>query len=407
MSFNSDYTLSYLSGTQVWSFNPSALPADKQAEVLQALQDGKLDAGEMATFAQWQKEFPQAFVKQSLLDNLPPPEEFAFQRFSIAWDSMDMNALVSMLNEQLNKMSADMRQQASRSQLNQIDHSLDLAEDRKHAQEQSAKDNLAAAVVEAALAIVSAIFTVAAAMHSQVTSAKDLIKAKNLATEKAQALCDKFKYQGKTESLDRAARKLDEQASLANKAAADAHPIGLQPSQAIEKKQQELLLADPRTMSVTQRAAHTDELKRVNTALQCKVKAEELQDAAAQMQAKAAAARKQMEKAEMRLSAKEDEIRQLDANTQHWANLYRMAPTIAQMSEHVGRILGAIYLQNAKLWDKEVDWLTALMQNTDAFADMLKNQAGTYKELNDSSRKLMEDYVNGQNEANRSIASHV
>lgn len=405
MNSSSDYTFSYVSGTQVWSVKPAKLPPEMQAQVLLALQDGHVDPGELAKFAQWQNQFPEAFSKRSFLESLPPPE--AFLDSSRSWEGMGVDAMMAMLNEKTNTLSADLRQESNKLQLDQNKRSLELGEQKMQAQKNAAADAFAAAVVEAALAIFAAVLSTVAAVTSQVFSAKDLVKAKDLAKEKANALCDKFKHQGEYESLERNARKLDEKVSLANKAAADAHPIGLKSSKAIAKKQNELLSADQTHMNPAQKTAHQDEIKRVTTALECKLEAETQQVAATKAHAKADVARKKMEDAEISLSDAEESIRQLDATSQQRGNFYRLVPTATPMFEQLGRILGAIYTQNGKNWDAQADFYGYLIQNSESYGDLAKNQASSFSDLNNASRKTYEDYVNGQNEVNRSIASHV
>lgn len=407
MSFSPDFTLTYVSGGQSWKLTPSVLPAAQQAELLKALQDGNLDTQDLAILAGMQETFPSAFVKENYLDNLPPPEEFAMSRFSTAWSGMDINALMAFLNEMLTKLSADMREQSSKNQIGQIEHSMDLADAKKIEDDQSAADAFTAAVISGVLAVVSAVVGFAGAVGSAVGTSKQLAKAKDLALDKAQALCDKFKAQTNFDKFDRAARKADDQARRFHQASSEAHPIGYKSSSDIVAKHKELKALDANSMTPAQKKAHQKEIEQVTTALEHKMKAEQLDTRAAKFQQKADTARVDLQNAEKRLSANEDQVRRLDAKSQELANLTRLISVMAPMFEQFGHIGGAKYTENSKLHDALSSYITAQIQNTDALRDLFQQNAQAFKDLFDSVRDMLQKYLEGQNQASSNIANHI
>jgi hypothetical protein len=396
MSFSPDFTLTYVSGGQNWKLTPSALPAAQQDIVLKALQDGNLDTQDLATLADLQESFPSAFVRQSYLDNLPPPEEFAMSRFSSSWDSMDMNAMMAFLNEMLTDLAANIREQSSKNSINEIEHSRDLADEKKAADENSAKDAFAAAVVTAALA-----------MGSAVGTSKQLAKAKELALDKAQALCDKFKAQKNFDSFDKAARKADDQAKQLNAAASQAHPLGSKSSSDIAAKYHELKDLKTSGMTPAQKQARKEEMEKLVTAYDYKKQAEQNEGYAHTARNLAEGERVKLEQAEMKLSAIDDEVRRLDAKSQELANLTRLISVMAPMFEQIGHMAGAKYTENSKLWDATSSYISAQIQNTDALRELFQQNAQAFKELFDTVRDLLQKYLEGQNQANSNIASHV
>jgi hypothetical protein len=407
MSFSPDFTLSYVSGGQSWKLTPSALPAAQQDVVLKALQDGNLDTQDLAILADLQDQFPSAFVKQSYLDNLPPPEEFAMSRFSTAWSGMDINALMAFLNEMLTQLSADMREQSNKKQIGQIEHSMDLADQKKMADENSANDAFAAAMVAGALAIVSAVVGFAGAVGSAVGTSRQLAKAKDLALDKAQTLCDKFKAQKNLDNFDRAARKADDQAKQANAAAIQAHPIGNKSSGEIAAKYRELKAVDTGTMTTAQKKAHQKEIDQVVTSFEYKKEAEQQQEFAKVSRGLADTERQKLDDAELKLSALDEDIRRLDAKSQELANLTRLISVMAPMFEQMGHMGGAKYTENSKIWDALSAYITAQIQNTDALRDLFQQNAQAFKELFDSVRDMLQKYLEGQNQANSNIANHI
>lgn len=399
MSFSPDFTLSYVSGGESWTLRPSALPGPQQDVVLKALQDGNLDVQDLAILADLQEAFPTAFVKQSYLDNLPPPEEFAMTRFSNGWDGMDVSAMMAFLNEMLTNLAADMRQRSSTDQIKKIDHSMDLADKKKITDEDSAKEAYTAAMVQAAMAIVSAVVGFVGAMVSAGGTSKQLAKAKDLALEKAQALCDKFKAQKNFDSFDKAARKAEEAAKQAHAAAAKAHPLGSKSSGEITAKLAELRAVDTSKMGTAAKKAHQKEVDQLTTALEHKKKAEQNDAYAATARSLADKERANLEQAEMNLSAIEDDIRRLDTKSQEIANMTRLLSVISPMFEQIGHMIGAGFTMDSKTLDALSAHLTAQIQNSDALRDLFQQNAQTSKELFDSVRDLLQKYLEGLNQA--------